>query len=64
MLHTLLEDFTVFPASAGMDRLISLVVVAMARFPRERGDGPVIDAPVRPTDGVFPASAGMDRPVA
>ena len=46
-----------FPASAGMNRDISISVYHVVDVPRERGDE------LRLMSDMFPASAGMNRPL-
>ena len=52
---------TVFPAHAGMDRVVGLPHGAHRRVPRTRGDGPADVKLSAPAAEVFPAHAGMDR---
>ena len=51
----------VFPAYAGMDRLVQFTAGHPRRVPRLRGDGPGIGSAVDAAVRVFPAYAGMDR---
>ena len=49
-----------FPAHAGMDPWQSDTTPARFRFPRPRGDGPVLASTPRMVPPGFPAHAGMD----
>ena len=51
----------VFPAHAGMDRVLPRSPVQSLRVPRTRGDGPVPQGAWSRCLWVFPAHAGMDR---
>ena len=51
----------VFPAHAGMDRLLGQLGPAASSVPRTRGDGPAAQAVQSSSGHVFPAHAGMDR---
>ena len=50
-----------FPASAGMNRLLRWHGVASEHVPRERGDEPPLNDNLNGAWIMFPASAGMNR---
>ena len=50
-----------FPASAGMNRVVSAGVGRRNNVPRERGDEPFVRRFIGLGRSMFPASAGMNR---
>ena len=51
----------VFPASAGMSRILLLPLLTRSSVPRVSGDEPRYNDQAAPSTFVFPASAGMSR---
>nr|CUV12148.1 conserved protein of unknown function [Ralstonia solanacearum] len=51
-----------FPAWAGMNRLVQHVSDSVERVPRVGGDEPVLPRSRMAQAKVFPAQAGMNRP--